>query len=327
VNLAAKEIAAFDDELKAVHLFGQWNAEAALAKLTDGPRPAGTPMVWPYDVVRAKLDEACVLFPESMSARRNVTFITPGLPRRGSTPTIIAGMQLVLPGEIASAHRHSIAALRFVVEGATELYTVVDGRRQIMETHDLIFTPSYSYHDHHNESAATGVWLDVLDVPLIAALNQTFYEPLAERVQTLDESKPSPRMRFSWSEMSQALRAAGSGGPDTRHGVRVAYSALSDEPNLLSSLACFAQVLPPGFSGVLHRHTPSAVYYVVSGHGCTEVGDARLDWSGKATFTVPGWAPHRFANASNTEEAVLFSVTDEPLLAALGLLRAEAFDA
>jgi 1-hydroxy-2-naphthoate dioxygenase len=323
VNLATKSVQTFDDELRDVNLFGQWNAEAQLAKLTDGPNPAGTPLAWPYALVRAKLDEACVVFPEGMSARRNVTFITPELPRRGTTPTIIAGMQLVLPGEVASAHRHSIEALRFVVEGDTKLSTVVNGNRLIMETNDLVFTPAYSWHDHHNESERIGVWLDVLNVPLIAALNQTFYEPFEAAVQAIDESVPQAPMRFPWSEMSAALAAAGAAA-DRHDGTRLAYAVDAGVSKPMTSLACFAQTLPRGFAGELHRHTPSTVYYVISGSGRAVVNGVELAWSAKDTFAVPGWAPHRLINASEGEEAVLFSVTDEPLLGALGLLREES---
>ncbi len=189
MSIAVGDIATFDDELRGVHLFGQWNAEKHLVKLTDGPNVAGATMVWPYALVREKLDAACRLFPSEMSARRNVTFITPDLARRGSTQTIIAGMQLVLPGETAGAHRHSITALRFVVEGSARLSSVVDGSRHVMETNDLIYTPSYSWHDHHNDGDAPGVWLDVLDVPLMAAINQTAFEPFGARDQPVDNVK------------------------------------------------------------------------------------------------------------------------------------------
>jgi len=319
----ALTVAEFDAELRAVNLFGQWNAEAQLVRLTDGPRPSGKPLVWPYALVRAKLDEAIRVFPDNMSARRNVTFITPDLARRGTTPTIIAGMQLVLPGEVAGAHRHSIAALRFVVEGDPALYTVVDGRRYAMETNDLVLTPSYAWHDHHNESRHTGVWLDVLDVPLLAALNQTFFEPFASAVQALDDGAPPAPMRFAWSEMRDALSAAAQDGPDPYVGTRLAYGVV-DGRHPLKTLGCFAQVLPPGFSGRPRRHTPSTVYYVVAGEGRAVIGDVELSWSAKDTFAVPAWASHRLVNASAHEEAILFSVSDEPVLDALGLLRAES---
>ncbi len=320
---SVKAVAQFDEELRAANLFGQWNIEPFLAQRTDGPNAAGTPMVWPYALVREKLDEACVIFPDNMRARRNVTFIVPDLARRGSTPTIIAGMQLVLPGEIAGAHRHSIAALRFVVEGDSQLYTVVNGRREVMETNDLIFTPAYSWHDHHNEGARKGVWLDVLDSPLVISLNQTFFEPFAAKTQTLAESEPAPRMRYAWSEMRAALTAsAASSPPDPYVGTLLAYSALDGTENPLATMTCFAQTLPADFRGLPFRRTPSAVYYVVSGHGSATIGDTTLAWGPKDTFVVPAWATHCFTNTGR-DEAVLFSVTDETLLRAIGLFREE----
>ncbi len=317
-----KTIADFDAELAAVNLFGQWNAEAQLAKLTDGPSPAGQPMVWSYPAVRAKLDEACVLFPESLTARRNVTFITPGLQRRGTTPSIIAGMQLVLPGEIAWAHRHSIDALRFVVEGDPKLFTVVDGAALMMETNDLILTPSYTWHDHRNEGPATGVWLDVLNVPLIAALNQAFYEPYGESVQPIRDSPGKTAMRYPWRQMDERLRSA-DGALSPHDGVRFPYLDPDTGVHVMPSMGCYAQLLPPAFRGFAHRHTSSSVYYVVAGRGSVAIDGASYEWTAKDSFAVPGWSKHHLVNASATDPAILFSVTDDPLLAALGLLREE----
>ena len=73
--------------------------------------------------------------PLSREAERRVLgFINPGLPDRfGATHTLWAGFQYVLPGEVAPAHRHSPAAIRFVIEGRGA-FTTVDGDKCVMET-------------------------------------------------------------------------------------------------------------------------------------------------------------------------------------------------
>ena len=58
------------------------------------------------------------------AGRRTIKLVTPGLD--ATTPTIQMSVQLVLPGEVAAAHRHLFAATRFIVQGSGA-YTTVDG--------------------------------------------------------------------------------------------------------------------------------------------------------------------------------------------------------
>lgn len=314
-----KTLTDFDAELAAAGLFGQWNADAVISTFTDGPPRGGDPCLWKWDLVYGKLREACELFPDSLRARRNLTFVNPGLPRRGSTQTIIMGMQLVMPGEIAWGHRHTIAALRFTIDGGERLYTVVDGDKLTMESNDLILTPTWTWHDHHNDGERDGIWLDVLDVPLIMGLNQTFYEPLGDEVQPVRHTEQLP-FRYAWSDVYAALRSRPASQDSPYDGAVYRYEGPGGGWTL-PSLACYAQLLRPGVETKPHRHTSSAVYYVVAGLGATVVDGTVLEWSERDAFAVPNWARHHHVNRSRSDEAILFSVTDEPLLAALGLLR------
>ncbi len=175
---------AFDEKLKQAGMYGQWQADVYLQQVTDGPRPAGIGKVWRWPDVAALLDEACEVMTESLTARRSLMFVNPGLPR-GCTQTLAMGVQMITPGETAWSHRHSISALRFTIMGSEHLYSVVDGEPCVMEDHDLVLTPGWTWHDHHNESDARCAWLDVLDVPLMISLNQAFYEPYGEARQPL----------------------------------------------------------------------------------------------------------------------------------------------
>jgi gentisate 1,2-dioxygenase len=57
--------------------------------------------------------------------------------------TLVANIQIVMPGEIARAHRHSAAALRLIIEGRGG-YTVVNGERVPMFPGDLVLAPNWS---------------------------------------------------------------------------------------------------------------------------------------------------------------------------------------
>jgi 1-hydroxy-2-naphthoate dioxygenase len=120
----------FDRELAAAHMRGQWQVDRLLQRATLGPTPAGVPFRWAWREIRAKLERACEVMPDSFTARRNISFVNPGLQagRGVTTHTMTAGMQLVKPAEVAEAHRHTIAALRFAILGGERVYTVVDGQ-------------------------------------------------------------------------------------------------------------------------------------------------------------------------------------------------------
>ena len=108
--------------------------------------------------------------------RRVLILENPGL--RGSsqiTSALYAGLQLIMPGEVAPAHRHTQSALRFIIEGSGA-YTAVDGEKTLMQPGDFVITPSWTFHHHGHEASGPMVWLDGLDIPIVALFNSTFRE-------------------------------------------------------------------------------------------------------------------------------------------------------
>jgi gentisate 1,2-dioxygenase len=340
-KLGTKSLAEFDIDLKKLSIRGQWQFDQMMEALKDGPRPAGVPHLWAWKDLHAALVEACDVMPESFTARRNLSLINPGLERGGTTHSILMGMQMVRPGEVAWAHRHPISALRFAIEGDTDLFTVVDGEVMPMEPNDLVLTPPWTWHDHHNRSHKDGIWLDVLDVPLILSLNQMAYEPLGESTQPIRSDKKDyhsertgnvrplweakvpaeTAVRYPWRQVRDELKRFAHSDGSPYDGVILEYVNPMTGGPALPTLGCYIQSLPRRFSGKVHRHTSSTVYYVVEGRGKTIVGDKELEWSPRDVFVVPNWAYHNHINGSHDGEAVLFSVSDAPLLEALGLYR------
>lgn len=179
----------FDIELEAANLRGQWVYDEVLESVVGGPKPAGVPFLWRWADVYAKLSKACDVLPESSTARRNLSFINPAA--QGTTQTINMGMQMLKPGEIAWAHRHTMAALRFAIQGGPGLITVVDGEPCQMDAYDLVLTPRWTWHDHENATSENVVWLDVLDIGLVLGLNVPFYESFGEKRQPQREDPGS----------------------------------------------------------------------------------------------------------------------------------------
>src|SRR4030095_88430 len=113
--------------------------------------------------------------------RFTVQLVNPSLTdRKATSRTLQMSIQLVKPGERAECHRHTAAALRFVVEGDGTGYTNVEGEEMLMEPGDLVLTPHWTWHDHYNAGKKNLIWLDVLDAQLTSYLDANFHENFAE---------------------------------------------------------------------------------------------------------------------------------------------------
>lgn len=322
-DLRGNDLNAFNERLAKAHLRGQWTADGLMQKTQDGPSGKGVPHIWHYDDVLAYLREACTEFPEALHARRNLTFDNPGLDRY-TTHTLAAGIQLIQPNELAWPHRHTAAALRFVIDGAPDLFTMVNGTAYPMENYDLILTPNWAWHGHENQSNKVVTWLDLLDVPFIWSLNQAFFEPGEPgRMQTgAGEDAAAGPMRFRWADIEAALRRAPSiGAMTSTEGIVVPYTDPGTRGPTLPTVSCQAHLLQPGETTKQWRRTASAVFFVVNGAGKTIVDGTELNWSKHDTFCIPNWSWHQHVNLSPEHEALLFSITDEPMLRPFNLYR------
>jgi gentisate 1,2-dioxygenase len=306
------------------------------------PTTAVVPHVWHYDEVRTTLlASGDVVTPDEVE-RRVLLFLNPGLaPNVGTTRTLLAAFQLLLPGETARAHRHSPAALRFIVEGSGA-HTAVDGERTAMDPGDLVLTPSFAWHDHEAMGDEPVIWFDGLDLPLVTSLDAVFFQVHDEERQPLSEpvdasksrylhgtlrpsgarrGKPySPVVNYPWESTERALTAAAS-MDDSADLITLEYLNPDDGGPVMPTIGAAIHRLAPGARVVLGRRTASSVLHVVRGRGTTRIGEAELSWSDHDVIAVPPWTSVEHRNASSTEAALLFSFTDEPVLRALHLYR------
>src|SRR6202047_137950 len=153
--------------------------------VTAEPAPACLPALWRYRDVRPHLMESGGLITAQEAIRRVLMLMNPGLGGEASiTGSLFAGLQLIMPGEVAPAHRHSQSALRFIIEGHGA-YTAVDGERTTMQPGDFVITPSWTWHDHGNETSEPMVWLDGLDIQIVKLLSASFAEQAPAEVQAV----------------------------------------------------------------------------------------------------------------------------------------------
>src|SRR5882757_365093 len=141
----------FDLELAELSIEGYWNT---IGVSPPEPKPRADAHLWRWQDIHDNLFKASeIVNLEDGAERRSLRLVTPGLPWRSTTETIQSSVQMVLPGEVARAHRHSAAALRFIIEGSAG-YTTVNGERYVMQPSDLVLTPQGTWHDHGNLSSA-----------------------------------------------------------------------------------------------------------------------------------------------------------------------------
>jgi gentisate 1,2-dioxygenase len=308
--------------------------------ITPEPRSPALPALWRYDEIRPYILEAGELITAKEAERRVLILENPGM--KGSsaiTRTLYAGLQLILPGEVAPAHRHSQTALRFVVEGEGA-YTAVEGERTTMRPGDFVITPTWTWHDHGNGSDRPMVWMDGLDIPLVQFLDASFAERGEEDSQNVarpegdalarygqgllpidhDARQPSsPIFNYPYARTREALEVMRRSGPwDPHHGLKMKYVNPATGGWAIPTMATCMQLLPKGFDGAAYRSTDGAVFCCVEGRGHTEMGGERFDWGPRDIFVVPSWTEHRHVAAG---EAVLFSFSDRPVQEALGLWR------
>jgi 1-hydroxy-2-naphthoate dioxygenase len=311
-------MSALDQRLSEHNLRGQWKSEGFLSAAVGGPRPAGEPARWHWGDVTKLLDEAGAAMPESLQARRSLIFQNPGLPK-GTSHTLNMGVQMILPGEVAWSHRHSISALRFIIEGDEKLTTVVDGQHCVMQTGDLVLTPNWAWHDHHNASTHRAFWLDVLDVPLVLGLNQVFYQPgEIDEQPRVDHEIPRGIMRFPWSKAIADTMAL---PVDPLRGQSFEYRDPTTGGPCLPTLSCRLLRLPPGFQSAKLRSTASFVGFVVRGQGHLKVATGPISLQPRDAFVVPNWSWQQIVNDSPHDDLVIFVVSDEPVIRALGFFR------
>jgi gentisate 1,2-dioxygenase len=329
---------AFYDKIAPANLAPLWEQLHSL--VTAEPRPRVLPAIWHYDQIRPYLMQSGGLITAQEATRRVLMLMNPGLGGEASiTGSLFAGLQLIMPGEVAPTHRHTQSALRFIIEGHGA-YTAVDGERTPMEPGDFVITPSWTWHDHGNDTSDPMVWLDGLDVQLVNLLNASFAEGYPEETQPVSRPegdalaryghnllpvdwkpavKTSPVFNYPYTRSREALAAlAKNGDPDPYHGHKLRYVNPATGESAMPTIGTFLQLLPKGFAGSPYRSTDGTVYVAVEGEGETRIGDTVMRWHPRDIWVVPSWMPHTH---HATSEAVLFSFSDRPVQEKLGLWR------
>jgi gentisate 1,2-dioxygenase len=290
--------------------------------------------VWQWSVMRPLITDVLAMKSLASIERRVLTLVPPERDDH-TTTNLTTALQILKPGETARPHRHSMNALRFVLDG-NGAATLVNGRSCLMEEGDLVITPGMTWHEHVHHGDAPIVWLDALDAPLHRYLGTDLFQPgpaidvensaddsafaAPNVVPELAEAQPaySPVFRYPWSATAKAVHAAPVGKDGAR---RVRYVNPMTGGAVMTLLDCYLTELDPRVPTTPYRTTSNAVCAVVEGHGSSQVGDDTLSWGPKDIISLPhgNWISHRAEGGS----ARLFIVTDREVLRRLDLLTEE----
>ena len=332
-------------DMSPLHLTPLWEVLHAL--VPSQPLSPCVSALWKYEQVRPFLMRAGDAITAEEAVRRVLILENPALKGQSSiTQSLYAGLQLILPGEVAPSHRHTQSALRFIVEG-TGAFTAVNGERATMHPGDFIITPSWTWHDHGNESQEPVVWLDGLDIPMIRFLDAGFAENSTDKSQTMAQPEgssfaryghnmapvrgnapfgaTSPLFSYPYARSREALDTLERQTPvDAWDGFKLRYVNPLTGGSPMPTMATFMQRLPAGFVGKPHRQTDGTVYSVVEGAGTACIdspqGTLRFKFESRDHFVVPSWQTLRLESAAG---CVVFSYSDRPVHQALGLHKEE----
>jgi gentisate 1,2-dioxygenase len=300
--------------------------------------------VWRWEECRSYLIEAGDLLSADEAQRRALLLENPTLSGKSrTTGTLTGAIQLVLPKEVAPAHRHTQTAVRFVIESDGG-FTTVDGERTPMRPGDFIVTPSWAFHDHGNHGETPLLFLDVVDMPISAFFSTGFSglhndaQQLVTRPEgdslarfgagllPLEAKSPyglaSPVFNYPYQRTRAALATiARNSRPDVHWGHTLRFSNPVNGGWATPTIANWMTLLPPDFITEPLRSTDALIIAVAEGSGTVQAGERRLILGPGDVVVVPNWSWRHFS--AGPDGCVLFVASDRAAQEKLDLWREE----
>jgi gentisate 1,2-dioxygenase len=309
--------------------------------VTNEPVTRVQPHVWHFNDVKNLVLESGGLITAEEAERRVLILENPGMHGESkATNTMFAGVQMIMPGEVAPAHRHASSAIRFVLDGEGA-YTAVEGEKAFMSPGDFVITANWAPHDHGNTSDKPMLWLDVLDFPAVNFYEASFAEHFDTETQATTRQDGdseafyasgvlpdgavttgrTPVINYTYKRTRPIVeRMMQAGDIDKRHGARVRYANPVTGGPVLPTMGAWLAMLPKGFEGEPYRATDATVFVCAEGEGSTTVDGKVLEWGPQDVFVVPSWK--RYSHQAS-KQSVLFSISDRPAQESLGIWREE----
>jgi gentisate 1,2-dioxygenase len=309
----------------------------------------------PYLDKIAEIARGADVSPIEFAERQQFLLTNPGLGGRLQvTSTMRCAVSIYNPSDVAPVHIHTPNASRTILS-ENGGYTTIEGERCEAARGDLILTPNGTWHDHGNDGSEPVVWIDVLDFPLMEFLDCVWLDEAYpgdtqgnSRAQTVTfrgsyshmlygrgglvpgflphrrgfGRETSPMFRYRGSDVREALAGLRHEEGDPYEAITLRFVNPATGGSVFPTLDYRAQMLRPGEATRFKRETASTLYIAIEGQGATEIAGGSLDWQSNDIFVVPSFAWRRHINQSQTD-AVLYAVSDAPLMEKIGQYRAQ----
>ena len=325
-------LAALHEKYDRLNLRGLWQRDVR------NP-PELRPRIWRWSEMQPILEQTLrdVRLPEDTD-QRVIGLDVPGL----STGAVFISYQMINPGEKIPSHRHTPAQMRFIVKG-TGAYTTSQGEAMFMEPGDLLVQPNWTWHGTTNPGNEPVFWIDIQDRNLVNYLGafrrdlwpndeveptvhgENHYATITGPLRPVGSAEALlPPVHFKWRDVIKSIAALSTNeASDPYDGKLFQYSHPANGGPTLPTLSAKLQLLAPSAQTQEHRHTGVTMYLVLQGEGSTTVNGTAIEWRKHDCFMLPPWQWHAHRNASKTDQAILFTVSDRPALEALGLYHEE----
>ena len=309
----------------------------------------------PYLDKIAEIARGADVSPIEFAERQQFLLTNPGLGGRLQvTSTMRCAVSIYNSGDVAPVHIHTPNASRTILS-ENGGYTTIEGERCEAARGDLILTPNGTWHDHGNDASDPVVWIDVLDFPLMEFLDCVWLDEAypgdtqgnsrAQRV-TLPGSyshvlygrgglmpnflphqrgfgrDTSPMFHYRGADVREALAGLRREEGDPYEAITLRFINPATGGPVFPTLDYRALMLRPAEATRFKRETASTLYTVLEGRGVTEIGGTSLDWQANDIFVVPSFAWRRHINRGR-DDAVLYAVSDAPLMEKIGQYRAQ----
>lgn len=314
------------------------------------PKPKAVPHVWKWSVLLPLAEASGRLVPVGRGGeRRAIGLANPGLGGKAYvSPTLWAAVQYLGPRETAPEHRHSQNAFRFVVEGEG-VWTVVNGDPVRMSRGDLLLTPGWNFHGHHNDRDAPMAWIDGLDIPFSQQMDVGFFEFGADKVtdyatpnfsrgerlwanpglrplSQLQNTVSSPLAAFRWEHTDRALTEQllleDEGHPATvaQGHAAVRYVNPTTGGDVMPTIRCEFHRLREGTQTEARREVGSTVFQVFEGRGAVVLDGTRHAVEKGDMFVAPSWCQWSLEAETQFD---LFRFSDAPIMERLEFMRTQ----
>lgn len=320
-----------------------------------GRRPNQFRPLKPLLVSKAEIDaEIERLADGPFRGSRRAEVVNPALLGNGGLyPAVTVSINVLLPGERTTPHRHNSSVVNFGIQGSGR--SIIGGRTIEWGQYDTFSTPPWMVHQHVNDTDEIQVRLSYSNSGLLDLLGVHVFEDTGD----LDPNQPLGDA-IAEGELSARGETIGEDGaalltyeqlispePPYQPALYWPYRALHDRLQHLRSLGqeykgrrlflmydrttgrsqgttstFFATITmrPAGIVDEPHRHTSAAINYIFTGRGWSIVGGQRYEWgAGDLMLTAPGWMNHGHATYEG-DDVYELTIQDSPLQIAVGSL-------